>query len=632
MNIGINEAIEHFFSNPSFELIYLEAVANALDAGARKINIYISLESYKHPNTLEIEIEDNGDGFNDYNFRKFSSLLSKTDKNHKGLGRLVYLHYFNNVEISSIYDKNKKRTFNFNKNFNGEYEETTLNNEQDNYSRLKFSSFANKDLKSYDNVRSSSIKKILLKHFMPRFFAMKQINEDFEIIIETDVTEENRDKHFYSDIQTIKLDDLPDLEEKIISDTHIDLFNESFTILYSLKDSYDEKISTSICVDNRAIDFPILKNETIPGNISGVFLLISEFFNSKSDDSRQELKIENYEKKIIEKMFLKAISEILNEKYPAIKDENEKMSKKLTNRYPHLEGYFSSNYVALIDENKSLDEAKNKFFKEQKEILGANKITDSIYELSLNHATRTLTEYILYRNIIIDKLQKTTGENKEATIHNLIVPMKNTLSAKNFIQDLYNNNAWILDDKYMSYQHILSDQNINELISQISDDKELQFDDLRPDIAFVFSENIDTANHPVDVVIVELKKKQLDYLDNMRVIEQLKQRARRLLGFYPNKIQRMYFFGIVEFDDELRVELDDGWTPLFSNGESYYKTTSMSAMDKNNKLFGEKKPVSFTLMSFDALCKDAKARNETFLKILRESIQKYSNEINKNNI
>ena len=58
----------------------------------------------------------------------------------------------------------------------------------------------------------------------------------------------------------------------------------------------------------------------------------------------------------------------------------------------------------------------------------------------------------------------------------------------------------------------------------------------------------------------------------------------------------------------------------------------MSAMDKNNKLFGEKKPVSFTLMSFDALCKDAKARNETFLKILRESIQKYSNEINKNNI
>ena len=60
---------------------------------------------------------------------------------------------------------------------------------------------------------------------------------------------------------------MPDLEEKIISDTPIDLFNDSFTILYSLKDSYDEKISTSICVDNRAIDFPILKNETIPENI-----------------------------------------------------------------------------------------------------------------------------------------------------------------------------------------------------------------------------------------------------------------------------------------------------------------------------------------------------------------------------
>ena len=33
MEIGITEAIQHFFSNPSFELIYSEALANALDAG-----------------------------------------------------------------------------------------------------------------------------------------------------------------------------------------------------------------------------------------------------------------------------------------------------------------------------------------------------------------------------------------------------------------------------------------------------------------------------------------------------------------------------------------------------------------------------------------------------------------------
>ena len=42
-----------------------------------------------------------------------------------------------------------------------------------------------------------------------------------------------------------------------------------------------------------------------------------------------------------------------------------------------------------------------------------------------------------------------------------------------------------------------------------------------------------------------------------------------------------------------------------------------------NQIDDKKYPISLTLMSFDALWKDAKARNETFLQILRESIRKY---------
>ena len=46
MNIPIKEAIAHFFSNPSFDLIFSEAVANALDAGASDIKISISIKAY----------------------------------------------------------------------------------------------------------------------------------------------------------------------------------------------------------------------------------------------------------------------------------------------------------------------------------------------------------------------------------------------------------------------------------------------------------------------------------------------------------------------------------------------------------------------------------------------------------
>ena len=233
----------------------------------------------------------------------------------------------------------------------------------------------------------------------------------------------------------------------------------------------------------------------------------SSFFNSKTDDSRKELIFNSDERKIIESVFAESISNILNETFPEIKEQNEKVSEKLTSLFPHLEGYFSKKSICLIDENRSLEDAQNKFFKEQKEILGASNLNDELFNRSFNHATRILAEYILYRNIIIGRLKEITGKEKEARIHNLIVPMHTTLEKKNFVSDIYTNNAWILDDKYMGYQFVLSDKNIDKLIANISDKSELESDDLRPDIALVFSNDIEGVNHPVDVVVVELKKK-----------------------------------------------------------------------------------------------------------------------------
>lgn len=625
MEIGITEAIQHFFSNPSFELIYSEALANALDAGARNITISLSIKSFTEPETLEIVIKDDGEGFTDNNFNKFSELLKKSDGSHKGLGRLIYLKYFSEIEIESVYDKNKYRSFIFDNSFKGLSDTKQLDLKEKSYSKLTFKKFSNQKLKAYENVNAISIKEYLLKNFLPRFFALKKNDETFCITIDTDVTDQNIEKGFISDTQTITENDLPELKEKIIKNESIDFFDDTFSILYNVEESYTKKISTAICVDQRAIEIPLLKAEKIPEKISGIFLLTSNFFDSRVDDSRQELILDNYQKTLIDDMFTEQISEILNDAYPEIEEENKKTSEMLSARYPHLEGYFSKKSVCLLDENKTLDDAQNKFFKEQKEILGASKLNDELYEKSFNHATRVLTEYILYRNIIIERLKNITGDEKEAKIHNLIVPMQQTLSAQNFINDIYSNNAWILDDKYMGYQTILSDENIKKLIEVISDDSEKAADDLRPDIALVFSDDIENSNHPVDVVIVELKRKGLDLIDNSVVITQLEQRARRLLGYYQNKIQRMFFFGIVEFDKELRIKLNEEWTPLYSGGESYYRTSNYYPIDKDMNQIGDKKyPVTFNLLSFDALWKDAKLRNETFLKILRDSILRYS--------
>jgi phosphoglycerate-specific signal transduction histidine kinase len=91
MEINISNAVDLFFPNPSLETVYFEAIANALDANASEISISISIESFSNPNTLEIQIRDNGDGFTDRNFGKFSRVLESEEKTHKGIGRLVFL-------------------------------------------------------------------------------------------------------------------------------------------------------------------------------------------------------------------------------------------------------------------------------------------------------------------------------------------------------------------------------------------------------------------------------------------------------------------------------------------------------------------------------------------------------------
>ena len=110
MEVNVKQAIKLFFSKSSFEMIFLEAFANALDAGATKFEIDIELPDFSQLQNLRIRLIDNGIGFNDSRFDKFSKLLEVEETSHKGLGRLVYLCYFDSVNIESFYDNGKKLT------------------------------------------------------------------------------------------------------------------------------------------------------------------------------------------------------------------------------------------------------------------------------------------------------------------------------------------------------------------------------------------------------------------------------------------------------------------------------------------------------------------------------------------
>lgn len=102
MEVNIKQALKVFFSKSSFEMIYFEAFANALDAGAT--DFYIDIKQGKELKELSLVLTDNGIGFTDERFRKFGKLFDvEEEPSHKGLGRLVYLCYFGKVHVESCF-------------------------------------------------------------------------------------------------------------------------------------------------------------------------------------------------------------------------------------------------------------------------------------------------------------------------------------------------------------------------------------------------------------------------------------------------------------------------------------------------------------------------------------------------
>ena len=180
----------------------------------------------------------------------------------------------------------------------------------------------------------------------------------------------------------------------------------------------------------------------------------------------------------------------------------------------------------------------------------------------------------------------------------------------------------------MSYSTILSDLEMNKLMPYLALDGENVDDEKRPDIAIVFSNDFHNPVGQVevqtktDVVIVELKKLGLPLAKREEVVSQLKQRARKLAKYYPDKIQRIWIYGIVDIDAEFRIALkEENYTELFSAGSLFYKEhTVILDEDKNIRI-----PFGLYVLSFDAFLKDAESRNSTFLNVLKQGFLKGCN-------
>lgn len=614
MKVNLKQAVKLFYSQSSFDQIYQEAVANALDAHARNISITFEANTVSDVSSFKLIIEDDGIGFTEERFVKFSRLMNvdEQDIKHRGLGRLVYLFYFDKVLVESFFDDNKYRKFTFDEQLNDESQDCApqiVEEGNHNGSKLFFEGYNLSKLRSSEYVDPQWIKIKLLKKFIIQLFRIKENKEEFSIKIKSIISKKEKKA---------------EITNKSIPSLKIKRFTSSYSLdgimkmYYSVEEAERASVITAMAIDDRSEPLDIFAEGNEPQGYEMFFILYSDSFQGKTDASRQKLEISPTDLKAIQKEFRRQIVEVLKNIIPNVIESYQKERRELQMQFPHLEGYFEDDVVGIMSRNDVICEAQRRFMQEERHLFFKKAtMSDVEYEKSLELAGRSLTQYITFRQYIIDKLKNVDEGDKEEIIHNLIVPKRQVIHAPNSYLNVYRNNIWIFDDKFMTFDVVLSEKETTELLKKIDPDSSITDID-RPDVAIIFSKD-PLAAQKVDVVIIELKKKGLKGGENLKVEYQLEQRARALYPLFDKKIQSLWLYGVTQLNDDYKSTLDTiGYRPLFSKGTVYVNPNPITITTEPERITV---PAVRYIMDIDAVVNDADARNQTFMDLIRERIK-----------
>ena len=281
MRVNTKQAVKLFFQNTSLEQVFKEAIANSLDANATDIKVNVFIDSFEKQESLQIEIVDNGEGFTDERYDKFCELLKVEEDTHKGVGRLVYLSYFDKIEVSSYFE-GKHRAFTFNEEFDKEKNNMQLLEDANGIheTKLIFQECSLKRLSSNAVITPDYLHQQILLEFYPRLYLLKKEGKDFTISFKIYIPHKNK-KHFVGNYERkITQNDILNMRSTEL-DNKLSLFdNTQLDYAVCKKEQFSETfLMTALCVDTRTqILEDIISRENLPQmGYDIVFILSSTF-------------------------------------------------------------------------------------------------------------------------------------------------------------------------------------------------------------------------------------------------------------------------------------------------------------------------------------------------------------------
>ena len=510
--INIQGTIDNIRSKSNIYTPIIEAIVNSIQSIVLKkiengkIEIILHREKVLEidnsiPSVKTIEIRDNGIGFTQENRDSFDTFYSEYKKSigGKGFGRFMYVKYFNNVYVNSVF-KDSGETLNSRYfRFGREYEiivdeKIELSKAVDTYSSVtleNIKSGQNFD-KQIETIARRILDKILIYFindtFTPPTIILKEAEGNHSIVLNDFLTEINEIKLWKS--KDFILED--DMQQKY------DFVAKVFKIYYP----GNQKSKVSLAGHNREVtDTPLHKY--IPEFEDEFFeedenkvkrnYIIKTFILGDYLDNNVSLERETFDfPKDTKDMYFpfgqadleRKASEISKEAFGEdVQVRVQKKSEQIRNYVNELAPWhkpylneldMSSIPYHLKDENIELALQEVKFRKEQKtraelkilladpEVSHNGQMAEAISKIS-EIGKSDLAHYVFNRKIVLDAFRqllkrKEDGKGElEKDIHNLIFPMGKT--SENC--DYQEHNLWLLDERLIFSEYVASDKKIS---------------------------------------------------------------------------------------------------------------------------------------------------------------------------
>ena len=600
---------EHYKGGVSARDVIREALTNSIHAGSKQISVDLHFSEKQQELTpaneerrvLEtITIADDGEGFTPENLNFFDEVCTghKDSIGGKGVGRLAFLKYAKSVKIRSQLSSELVE-FDYTPEFKLEdVKRSALDGSVSTSITLM-------DLKEKINTQVTKLVNAICDDLRLLLFLKHQAGHTIKLKF-THNSRQPFDEDFTFSGEAIKAELTREFE----------FLDQKFNC-YLFRDEPPRKgIVAMLCADELCIEeYVISKRFDICRHL---IFVTSDYFNQRSNIERQRLELPKTDEDV------DMVSPISREKLtPRIHEECMKMIDeaaegdveqfktgnvtKLKKYYPFIKIDSLGGNAALLDADEVVKTYRAQQARREDQLIDALESGRPVSWDDVSHlASEDLARFIVHRALVIDSLAGMPPTSAEDALHNAILPKRTDGS------EIRENNVWLVDDKFLSYSNIYSDETLAKIIEEVGQSV-AEKQQRRPDVAAFFSK--DDENHPNKLVIIEFKKPGADIFENNKALMQCRLYASELADRIPTVLE-VFAFSVVEIDDAFYRDMKQtGFKDVFSlNDRVVYNDFLIGG---NNEI-----PLHLYVMPASALIKDAKARNRVFEEVLQFDVAK----------